>query len=64
VTLPTFANLSSKQDRAVRSTCCNARVQVAYKRIDTTAGEQLVYSCNQCCKLYVVRQRDEENDNA
>lgn len=60
ILLPTFANLTSKRDRAVRSLCCNLRVQVAYRSMNTTVGEQLVYQCNGCTKLYVVRECDEK----
>lgn len=61
---PTFANLTSNKDRDVRSTCCNSRVQVVYRTITTTAGEQLVYACNRCCKIYVLRERDEVGQEA
>lgn len=55
---PTFDAFKA-DDRDIRSECCNARVQEALRRINTTAGEQIVYACNQCSKLYVVRERDE-----
>jgi hypothetical protein len=59
ILLPTFANLNGKNDRAVRSRCCDARVQLRLRTSDTTAGTQLVYGCNACSKLYVVRENDE-----
>jgi hypothetical protein len=57
-TYPTFARLTGPNDRQVRSLCCHARTQTRFQTTDTTAGAQLVYACNQCGKLYVVRERD------
>lgn len=60
-TSPTYANLVSKNDRAVRSTCCDARIQLTLKTSNTIAGCQIVYSCNKCARLYVAREQDEPN---
>jgi hypothetical protein len=63
ILLPTYANLTGKNDRAVRSLCCNARCQVAYRSMNTTVGEQLVYACNRCTKstscVSVTKLREE-----
>lgn len=57
---PTYENINDTKNRAVRSDCCGARVQNRYETMDTTAGHQIVYGCNACSNLYVVREHDEK----
>lgn len=52
---PTLANIVTNR-RDVRSHCCNSGVQIVYEKWDSIGGHQLVYSCNTCCNLYVVRE--------
>jgi hypothetical protein len=52
--LPTIENLLGKHDRDVRSTCCEARVNVVYTSISSAAGRQLVCACNRCSKIFVA----------
>jgi hypothetical protein len=58
---PTYTNINNgKTERDVRSTCCKARVSIKLRSTDTTAGDQIVYYCWKCCKMYVVRASDVE----
>jgi hypothetical protein len=57
---PTYVNIMGKNDRDVRSTCCDARVQVKLVTTTSAAGTQIVWQCNACCKIYVARERDSE----
>ncbi len=50
-------DVSARELQKVRSTCCGAKIQMRFGTVDTTAGKQFVYSCNQCGFLYVVREK-------
>lgn len=54
---PTYENLTGKNHRQVRSACCGSRVQVVYSQ--SYPNPQLVYSCNQCSRVEVVRESEE-----
>lgn len=41
--------------RTFKSLCCNARVQEVLKRISTKGGIQIVYQCNACEKMHVIK---------
>ena len=55
---PTYANIVGRDSRNVVSHCCKAGVGIKLRTSDTTAGNQLVWYCWQCWKLYVAREKE------
>lgn len=56
---PTFADLSTREGRwNARSTCHAARIHVVLSQEHTKVGRQVVYACNLCDRLYVVREQE------
>ncbi len=52
--------MKNVEDRATRSHCCDSRVQVRFKTINSRNGCQLDWGCNACGKIHVLRDEDEQ----